>query len=589
MENKRGKLGLDIPEQTLEASERVKMTPDAVMVWRNRLPMADIGATANQVYHALSDCNKVTLSPKDRFQILELFQTPVQFICQSLRKHYINQTEALTDKKLTITKLAQSLQLSMSKGYKLIVEQLSDHPQDEDYKTLLPKAIERIVHYFNHILLRSYHLYSTPPQDLWREFYILYQFAEQKGFLDKKELLNAFKHVLIMAATDPYKWRQSEQDALFNAGTLWCKEVSIEKDTKNESAGLYLFDFTQDKSPFPPSTGSLTELKNGRILNLTQLVLHLKTLLVIVEPDELHARMQHSNDPEYAISLPVLQGVIQEWENMPVRSAERKKSAHDIEVCIGLASVHYFLSGEKTFQPQQDATSSTSNVLPSLSIQEDTIILETPKMDVTDLSNKDIPSLETSKKTTGYSIYEATEIDESNEGSCLIWKNNVYPPIQAGELIGLFTSKIGNEGKRNLQVAMVRWLKHPNETELRIGIRKLSESGIAAAAQIVKEGRGAGYYLRCLILDTGILTPILPFKPGSQVLVLRNDTMVPEEIELIKLRSSTGNYKLFDYRSKEKTEVPLKTLSSGVDTEIKLEEKPKPKGDEPFDSIWSNL
>lgn len=579
METKVGQLGLTIPVATQKKSQLLELTPDAVMNWRNRLPMADTGATANQVYHLLNDSNQVILAPKDRFKILELLRTPVQFISQSLRKHYLQQTESLSEKKLTIVKLAQTLQMEMANGYKIILEDIVEK-KGEDYKTLAVPVIDRILHYFTHVLLRSYHLYSQAPNQLWAEIYLLLQFAEKNNLL-QGELSYNFNQILIMAASDPYKWRQSEQDALFNASAIWSKEAVIKSNVNNDKPGLYLFEIGKNSPPAPPGTTQATDAKNARIIDLTKIVTRLKTLLAEIEPDELRARIQHSNDPEYALPLPVLTGLIQEWETMPTRSEERIEKTGEVRTCISLSAIHYFASGEKPFQSQQDpqAMASSMSALPSLSIQEEGLATQAP-IEIT-------PSLPfESKKISAFQVYKTIETNESPWGYCLIWLGDAYPPIQAGELLGI--ERIQEGGKTEWMTAMVRWLKHPTPTELRLGVRILSKTTVAASAQIIKDEKPAGYFLRCLLLENGILTPTIPFKQGSNVIISKTDGSV-QEVELLKLRSATGSYKLFDYKTKEGQKVEGKSTDATKETAAvdKMQKKPGRATD--FDSIWTHL
>lgn len=591
METKIGNLGLKIPVQSISGKRALEFTPASMTAWRNSLPMADTGATAQKIYHALCDCNQVELKLDDRFQILELLRTPVQFISQSLRKHYHNQTEGLNEKKLTIVKFAQTLQLEMANGYKLILEQLAEKPSSDDFKRLAHLAIERILHYFDYILLRCYNLYSTGPNEIWKEIYILYQFSEQHHLLEKS-VSNSFKHIFIMSCANPYKWRQSEQDALFHAIELWTKDIILSNALKKDKPGQYFFEIGTNEPPRVYNTTiHIQNEKNCRNVNLEPVVAHLKSLISIIEPDELHARIEHSNDPEYALSLPVLQGLVQEWNTMPIRTTERISKTEAVNICIGLSSVHYYVSGETPFVPPQEGISASSlGSLPSLSIQEETSI-DTKSVETIEFTQTALP-LE-AKKAQAYPSYQTTEINESKEGYCLIWKGENYPPIQAGELIGIKNEEEagspGTEGKPIWNAAMIRWLKHTEENQLLLGIKRLSNTVQAASAQIIKEGNPAGYFLRCLVMDTGILTPTIPFKTGSQVFISKLDGS-SEEVELLKLRSATGSYKLFDYRSKDKTKIDgLETKGPGTpETQQKpTEKKPEKKGD--FDSIWSHL
>src|SRR5690349_17811745 len=199
MQKIQGAIGFSIPVQTLTNSHEVILTPAEVLAWQKRLP-ADLGQSAKKVYHAISDCNKVALDPKDRFDILELFNSSVQYICQSLSKHYVNQANALTTQQLTIASLAQTLQQQMADGYKLVIEQ-SATMNDSLNVTLWPIALNKIIQYFTEVILISYELYSIPPKGIWKELHLVYQYAEKKSLLKKCNFEEAYKRVLVLAAT----------------------------------------------------------------------------------------------------------------------------------------------------------------------------------------------------------------------------------------------------------------------------------------------------------------------------------------------------------------------------------------------------
>lgn len=318
-------------------------------------------------------------------------------------------------------------------------------------------------------------------------------------------------------------------------------------------------------------------------------------MLAVVEPNELKARLEHSYDPEYALSLPVLHGIIQEWETVPKREDDRKDTKEHVRVCIGLSAVHYYLSNERPFLPQSNLESSQV-VTSELRIQE---IPAEPKLVASETLQKDSEVItvqfETPQKPSEFpsfpakfpAVHPALEVNQSEEGYCLIWEGENYPPIQAGELLGI---EIEANGSKKWMVAVVRWLKH-FDSQLRLGMRILSKQlAKAAAAQIMKEDKGAGYYLRCLILDTGILTPTIPFKVGSEILILYGDGTT-DEAQLLKLRSATGSYKLFDYTKNKDLQAEATKIAMEPKSNVPNEpKKPKgPQGSDPFDSIWTHL
>lgn len=567
MEMIRGPLGFVIPVQNQKQSTSLSFTPEGVLSWRNHLPMADTGKTANQVFHALNDCNQVILSPKERYQILELFRTPVQFICQSLRKHYINQTAPLTETQLTIAHLAETLQLEMAFGYKLVLEQ-GDKERDREFAdTILPTAIERLFHYYDHILLRSYHLYSQPSEAIWREVHLLFDYALNKNYLKNLKILNAYKVIMLMSVTDPYRWRQNEQDTLHEACTVWVTEIELRKI---------------HSEPIIPTTEAeirpLSAPEKMRFLELTKLIARIKQVIKTLEPNELQAKILHSTEPEYLVPMSVLQSIVHTWEKKPERSLRTERNV-DVEICAGLSACHYYLNGEKPFTQQGNTSESESSS--TIALAEAIDLTSMP----VDLSN--------AENVKQFPLYSCIMVNESEHGSGagLVWHDNVYPPLQPGELIGIRPKSEDN--KSTFSIAMVRWMRHPSAKELTLGAQRLASSAKASALQLVKEGQNSGYFLRCLILDKEIVTPILPFKAGTIALLADDINSIPVKIELKTLTQSSSSYKIFEFTLLEKEtehkkiEKPVDTVSAtGTTTIAETQKKPDDPG---FDAIWSKL
>lgn len=580
------------------------MTPADITAWRNHLPMADLGAAAKKIYHAISDCNKVKLDPKERFEILELFRPLIQFVCQSLSKHYINQTSPLTKQQLTIAQLAGTLQSEMADGYKLLVEEIASKGSGEQKTVILPLALQRIIHYFTHILLRCFHLYTVAPKGIWQELYLLHQFSDKNQLLKQNNLDIEFKRIMLLAAAFPYQWRQSEQEAIYKATETWAPLISLRKgapDPNNPQTGILGIDFSIDHSPTSFTRGTIQFSDQCRILDVNPILERIQKLLEVMEPNELKARIAHSNEPEYMVSSAILYGLIKEWRAPVPRAENREKKMESAKICVGLSASHYFVGGEKVFQTQHSTELESNNLslgLPTLGLQDETsfALVETGFEKTTALGSKS-----TSEKSGAFPIYLCTIIDEHLSGYGLVWKEESYPPIQAGEVIGIRRENKAEtqENKTALtcwEIGVVRWLQKGTNDEFRIGIEKFSKAPRAGAAQLIKEGQPSGYYLRCLIFETSILTPTLPFKPGSQVSVLENgDNAVASEIELSKLLDSTGSFKRFEFTLKKAPEAntpPPTTGGEGGNTpseKLKEDSGKKRENDDAFDSIWSNL
>jgi hypothetical protein len=318
-------------------------------------------------------------------------------------------------------------------------------------------------------------------------------------------------------------------------------------------------------------------------LDVTQIIDRLKSLLKAIEPNELQARIAHNNEPEYGVSTSVLRGLIKEWGTPITRTEDRIERSEPVKICIGLMATHYFINGRRPFQSVQQNTESNPNEslsldMPTLELQGD-IIMSGP----TDIDNVE--------KADAYPTYPCTLINETSNGFGLRWPDDSYPPIQAGEVIGLERNQ---DGVLIWEVCKIRWLQHITQGEFRIGIELLAKAAKAGGAQLIKEGQQAGYSLRCLLLESSILLPTLPFKTGSLISVTQDKEAKPREFTLTQVIDATGSYKRFQFNetnvvsdeSSENTSTPTSPEATQPESKKEVE---KPKADDSFDSIWSNL
>lgn len=588
MQKIQGTIGFTIPAQTLTDSNEVKLTPAEVMAWQKRLP-SDLGQAAKKIYRVICDCNQVSLEPQNRFQILELLDSSVQYICQALSKHYLHQMHGLTTQQLTIAHLATTLHEQMANGYKLVVEKSAN--RSDSLTPLDPKilsvALHKIIQHFTQIILISYELYSTPPQNIWKELHMVYQYAEKKLLLQTNDLENKYKCVLVLAATYPYQRRQSEQTAIYKASQFWSTQVFLRKDLPNTSEpGFLVIDSTQDKPPMFLARDLIKLSATCKILDVHVLLSHLKTLLTTIEPNELQARISHNEEPEYAVPSALLKRIIKNWETPLTRTNDRTNCNEKAQVCIGFPATHFYLNGQRHFQQHSDNQESENFTLTfsTLNLQEEGLEIEKPHRRATD---QPLPSILETEKTVSYPLYPCALVSESPRGYGLLWPGNTYPPMQSGEIIGITHSEQDNE---IWEICTIRWLLHLAEGDFKIGVERLSKTAIAAAAQLIKNGKPSGYFARCLVLESSLLVPVFPFKTGSHI-ILMSDTRPTIEIELTTLIDTTSVYNQFQYviKSASKEAALVKpTLPSLTNPSIDVQESEQ-KNDDIFDSVWSKL
>lgn len=623
IKTKVGQLGLTIPVQHRSASA-TRITPKEVERWRNDLPLADTGISSKRLYDLLLEANQTPLPPAERFAVLELLRAPIQFICQSLKKHYLYQIVELSPKKITIARFSETLQLHMTYGYKTVLEDIADQGnRSDDAKRMAATTIQRTLHYFNDILLRCYELYSPALPGIWQEAHQLYLYADNEKLLKDPILAGAYERLALLAATDPYKWRQSDQEHINNVLDIWTQHTRLLKagskkltpSADGREPNLVVIDPRVDQAPTLLARKDLDRVADHcLLLDVGKLVDHLKTVLAAVESNETTTRNLRHQGQEFALSVAVLKGLIRDWSVPSVRGKERQPRSQEVRVCSGLSATHYYVNGERLFQANPE-----TNVNPNL-VTSTTLTGSFPRFDVKveehkssnelglteeeaiDLGNIPLPDEKIFIKMNDFKTTPCTLANDNENGYCLLWQGSSYPPIQAGDILGVQSRQ---SAKAAWQVGVVRWLKHTDDEKAKLGIELLGDTATAGGIQLMKDGQPSGQYLRCLLIDKNtIITPLLPFKISARVMIRTeaDDNVTTIEADLVKLVESTGSHKQFEFVDKESR---IKTIVSthGEKDKNAADKKSNSddgngngdgsgngkKKDDPFDSLWTNL
>ncbi len=522
-----GQLGLTIPVQShSSAHSTIRLTPKDIERWRNDLPLADTGISSKKLYTLLLEINQTSIPPKERFTMLELLRVPTQFICQNLKKHYLHQITALSPQKVTVARLAETLQVQITYGYKIIIEELNAYKDNADSRRILATAIQRTISAFNDILLRAYQLYSTCTAGTWSEIYHLYLYASQEGLLKDPAINNSFEHIFLFSATDPYKWRQTDQENLNNILDTWLPFIQLSKASHfkleptphNATPNLILIDPNTDQAPALLARKELDNIPSHCfILDLHQLVAHLEELLKSMETREASGRSTirtHNVESDAALPINVVKGLVKDWGIPSIRQKPRNTKNEEVRVCVGLSATHYYVSNGRPFSTGISESGSTgissnpeqtSSERNGIGTQEQ----KTTEEESIDLSMIPLPDEKRFVKLNDFKTSTCTIIDDAEGGRCILWGDDAYPPIQSGDILGVQSTQSTNSP---WLVGVVRWLKHTQNDKLKLGVQLLTEPVTAAGIQALKDGQPSGQYLRCLIVKNIVITAPIPFR-----------------------------------------------------------------------------
>lgn len=626
MTNKRrvGSLGLTIPEIPAGAPNP-RMSYDMITKWRDALPMADTGAAAKEIFQMLAEMSKSIIEPQERLRMLESIRSPVKTMSTTLKRHYVEQTEPLSPQKLKIAQLRETLMQAMSDNYKIILDDIITKKLDD--KTMTATTICRILYYNSIILICRYQLYTYIPHGLWQEIYTLYKFAKQQNLLDlvvsdpaslnkgQTTPVASFTRIMLLYATDPYQWRQKDQHSLSKVIDLWAMYPNIHDhtDIPEDKTGVYIIDLDSD---LPPTAVNFREgplTASCVALNLKSQVEHIQETLNKINNNQLQAKIEHPNDPEFSVTIPALQKLIRIWSHKMVRSNSRFPLAAKVSITFGLTSAHYYLNNRVEFNPTPtnlhiDDQASIKSAAARQAVKELPTFEVEEEHDENAAANPDAVKIEPVAppenfkkiaKDLLYKVYEYEVQNISPGGICLVVKDQSFPPFQAGEIVA-FKNPMGEAD--SWSIGSLRWLKRNHQEQFLLGIELIAPFAHAGGMQVIRNTRPVGHLLRCLVLPampdlekpSTIITPGIPLHADKVMLYVEGANGVTAK--LTTEIEATGKYYQYEFTSADSLVVKKKTKEElqqaeqqQTQAQAHATQANNKKGESEFDSLWEDL
>ncbi|MBT4963513.1 MAG: hypothetical protein HON32_04975 [Francisellaceae bacterium] len=614
MDTLESKLGFKIPKKNSSVKPSVELNIEAISEWVHELPMSDTGVCTKMLFNLLKEINSSELDYNLRFEIAEVIKPCIHSISLALKKHYYNQNSALSKKQIAISRLSIALFIELTLIYKDILDGLNSSGKIKSDKITATTSIFRIMNHTRLILQVKYLLYEAAPENLWQEIYTLYSLAKENGlntaesinqlaYEPLKNIEDSFKKTLLIAVSNPFQWRQIEQESISKATNEWLTHVSIKMftDDDKKNIGSYAIDLNTDLPPSPAILEKFVPSNNSLCLNTINLNNSIGKVLFELESNEIRARTKHDREPSYSLHIPTLQKLYINWSTNISRANTRFALGGKMTIAIGAPAAHYYISGKKEFNIDSNLSGSSE----SNGLSMDTSDLPTFDMVSSDTLSMDDSSVEEETVHDIFANFQCETINVSPTGSCLRWLGDSHPAIEPGEIICMRNTEMVDE---QWGIGVIRWLKHDENNSLKIGIQLLGPYAKPAGIQLIKDDESASCYLRSLILPEveslnmkrTIITPVLPFKIGSVINLKMNDSEEPIKSELLVQEDQTSYYKQFEYKTGKNQGVIDKALedqsvAKGADIsdeEVKVDDGKLSRKSDPndeFDNIWDDL
>lgn len=469
-------LNLALPEINHVLRAEVATRPDDAQRWLASLPFLNVAETGRLIFSSLKDLNRLPIDDNQRLKLMELYRQPVSTISRELRKNYVDLTVPISTKDRPVAEQVRQFQVEMAHGY-LRVAQNSARNSDlsRSEQTAAALAIQRGIRYLTELLVKSYELYSPPPNGCWRDIHQLYRYAERlevtntpvpdslNDTIKLSSVAHVYKQALLLAFCNPFRLPPRMLNSIHRYLDRWASYAKItQPDKQLQHCGQFLVNLHEDCAGYGDTGGLvITHDAPYRLLitrDLTRVLHSQYTILRQGQTPPLNGLEKDFFNPE---SLEMLRCLIGAWGVKPKRVFERTVGHFEqFELAIGIDNVNFFTNAGQEFVP------SNSMVGPPRRNARAHVQRSTPA------GNPHLPRVLTTWRLA----------DESASGIALSKPTHGTDQLRVGELLGFRQVSRNNQGKWNL--AVLRWIKNTENNEIEMGIQRLGASVEPRAVQV---------------------------------------------------------------------------------------------------------
>lgn len=572
-----------IPEQTLRTLSFCEPTPRHLSEWVEHLPMVNLGESSRQLYHAVIELNQLIVDPETRFKLIEVLRPPIQQVCKSLTKHYLNQPVVLPPKARKVSRLAMALDNHLMVAYKSVIEdrkRLNQTLLSKKPKKITALAVYHAMSITTRMIVRAYHLYNPAPEKAWHELHQLYLIAERNRLLDspiedknnqfvqKTNIADAYKRALMIGCCKANQIRQREITSIYEATELWGKHTTL---VGSRQQANFMVNLNEDIAPIYSELASGKNSPFSRGIDLQPLLELFKQYLL--QADAAHDAFIKGISVPKKINKNLLNYLVKSWESLSERTSARIPSDKSVKLCFGFSATHFFLSGGVDFDSQLQRGGISARQHSTFSAREVKHLADlcdpcdpwssgfdvahnkskTANHSAVNMQNNSaegpgIAETAPNPTSTAFPKYTSRLLDISPNGYCIKWEKEVPTEIKAGEIIG-----INEQEGHSWTVGVIRWISQPKTGVTTMGVELLAAAAIPCGAKVVTGTQHKSDYMRALLLPAletmgqpaSFIAPNMPFKENLSVIL--NQYGETSQGLLGSCTLSTGSFSQFPF------------------------------------------
>ncbi|HET8711816.1 MAG TPA: hypothetical protein VFM32_10585, partial [Spongiibacteraceae bacterium] len=324
-----------LPPQDVDAPTLFALDRGAVETWLAGLPKINLGQSTRALFNAITELNRVRMTPALRLQLLELLRPSIHLATQGLRRHYLNQPIELPEQAKKVAHLAHVLHEQLATGYILIAVHtvaLGKQTGFSNPAQAIATGTHRAIVEHSQNLLRDYQLYRSPHPGCWATLHQLATFAREQDILQTKiadaqcgdsTVEAAYMRALLLASSHPNQLRQDHLAKVFQQALDWATMASLAAPEQ----ALLVVNPDSDDGP------CYREFTN---FNANWLGIDTHRLSQSLATQSEQAENQPLNEQQAPAEL--LHHLAQTWDNVARRSQLRMDVSEPIEIALGMTA-----------------------------------------------------------------------------------------------------------------------------------------------------------------------------------------------------------------------------------------------------------
>lgn len=447
--------------------------PKRVKAWVSGLPRANQAVSHLQMIEALQKLRALRLDGGQRLAAMEVLRPAVLEAIELLDSQAQGGTLPLPPAKAKAVADLRAFEEELAFGYRLAVVELCAPLGSIPFLRggSVTQALERAVFHASRLLMRAYFLYSDTVEGSWSTLHALFDFARGHKLEDKPvdeaaeeqqvTVAQLYGQALLLALSNPYRFSQREQAELWPAARDLATCLQLQAQQKGEDHFAVPLDRDQGPGYIPEERAEA----QGRLLwlDLAPVRQLLEGPLADGASGPISLRLRGNRSMESTVEL--LRRLRSGWGSATTRSATRIGGGHKLESVIGLAGLHYFLSGGVDF---------------------DTFMRQTGM--ATQAGERDRASWsQAAGENVRVSRCPVEVLDQSLGGYRVRWSSEDSIRAKVGELVGL--AVLGDADGTRWMVGAIRWLRYGKDGSVDAGIALLARRARAVGVRSI-DGTG---------------------------------------------------------------------------------------------------